>query len=350
MRGRLLIYGATGYTGRLIAAEAKRLGCDVVLAGRNAERLERLGASLRLPWYAVGLDEAGELDRALADVDVVLHAAGPFSVTARWMLEACLRTCTHYLDIAGELAVFQLARQYDGVSRRRGIMIMPGVGFGIVASDCLAAHVAARVPNARWLRIALSYPPIVSRGSMRTMFSLVHSHVAVRRGGRLVSVPVGRLERAFDYGEGDQWSTALSWPDVYTAYYTTGIKNIEVYVEAGVLTRSLYQLGALLAEPLSLPLVQALFRFSTNVWPEGPSMRTNLSAEQVIVAEIEDQWRRRARVRLKTANGYEFTPFSAMAIAQRVLAGDFCIGFQTPAKIFGADFILAVPGTSRHDA
>ena len=349
MPGRLLIYGASGFTGRLIASRAKDLGHDVVLAGRSADRLQSLAQLLGLPWRAVGLDDPQPLDEALVDVDAVLHLAGPFNVTARPMLEACLRKATHYLDVTGELGVFQDLHRCDDEARSRGIMVMPGVGFVLLASDCLAAHVASKLPDARYLRLGFSRPKFFSRGTFRTMLGLVRERVSIRREGRLTSVPVGRLERNFDYGEGQRVSTAVNWADVYTAYYTTGIPNIEVYAEAPFLERGLYQLGAWFAEPMRLAPWQRVLELQASVWPEGPSSAARADASRVIVAEAEDRWRRQVRSKLCTPDGYNFTAVAALEVAQRVLKGEYQPGYQTPANVYGPDFVCLMEGVRRED-
>jgi short subunit dehydrogenase-like uncharacterized protein len=346
---RALIYGCTGYTGTLIAEKANELAGDVVLAARDAAKVKQLAKSLGRSWRCARLGDPSSLDRILTDVDVVLHAAGPFSATARPMLEACLRTGTHYLDIAGELPVFQSLGQYDDQARLRGIMVMPGVGFAIVATDCLAAHIKARMPRARALRLGISMPKSFSRGSVRTMAELVRDRVTVCRNGKINSIPIGRLERSFDFGEGDRWSTCVNWPDVYTAVTTTGIPNIEVYMEADFLARTVYHAGAFLAAPLQLGISQSLLRAYSDIWPAYPAGDDLTVDRQVIVAEAEDSWRQCARARLTTINGYGFTALAATHILHRVLAGEFSAGFQTPARVYGADFVLGFEGTIRED-
>jgi saccharopine dehydrogenase (NAD+, L-lysine-forming) len=349
MPGRLLIYGATGYTGRLVATEAIAKGLDVMVAGRNAERVRDLAKSLGVPWRAMSLDERLQLDKAMSGTDAVLNLAGPFLQTARPVVESCLRTGTHYLDVAGEIGVFQTLHGYDSTARSRGVMVMPGVGFAVVASDCLAAYVVSKLPECRFLRLGVSYTNLFSRGTLRTMFSLARERVSIRRDSRLTSVPVGRLERAFDYGEGERISSAVSWADVFTAYYTTGVPNIEVYAEAGALERGLYQLGAWFAEPLRLAPCQRLLDLQAYAWPEGPSAAERSAASRVIVADAEDRWRRRICARMRTPDGYSFTCAATVAIAQRVLAGEIRAGFQTPAGLYGADFPLTFTGVCRED-
>jgi short subunit dehydrogenase-like uncharacterized protein len=346
-----LIYGCTGYTGRLIVEKAKALALeyDVILAGRDVNKVETLARTFGLPWRCARLDDPGALDELLTDVDVVLHAAGPFSATARPMLEACLRARTHYLDIAGELPVFQEVGGYDLLARERGIMLMPGVGFAIVATDCLSDYITSQMPNALRLRIGISMPKLLSRGSVRTMLGLVRERVYICRNSRLMALPVGRLQRSFDYGEGDRWSTCVNWPDVYTATGTTGIGSVEVYMEADFFARTVYQIGALFAMPLQQNVFQWLLNAYAGIWPEGPSHDPQSPGRQVIVAEAEDDWRQCASVRLKTADGYGFTALAAVEITGRVLAKQARVGLQTPSRVYGPDFVLAFDGTTRED-
>jgi short subunit dehydrogenase-like uncharacterized protein len=350
MSGRLLIYGATGFTGQLLAGRARAGGADVILAGRSRGRLQRISQAYGLPYRVLALEDRSGLDAGLSDIAVVINAAGPFVCTAQPMLEACLRVGTHYLDVSGELPVFQQMHGYDKAARAAGVMVMPGVGFVVAATDCLAAHVAGYMPDACYLRLALSHTDLVSRGTYTSMIGLLREGVTVLRDGCLCAVPAGQLERGFDYGEGERLSTAVSWADVFTAYSTTRIPNIEVYVEAGAWTRSLYQLTAYFAEFLRLAPARTMLELLARCLPEGPSEERRAAAPRVIVAEAEDRYRRCVGARLHTPNGYSFTALSALAIAERVISGDVRTGFQSPACVYGADFVLGIEGVRREDA
>jgi saccharopine dehydrogenase (NAD+, L-lysine-forming) len=346
---RLLIYGATGFTGRLVAERARAMGLDVVLAGRDPARLRALAGPLDLPWRAAALDDSAALDAALAGMRAVLHVAGPYAETARPMLDACLRSRVHYLDLSGELPVYLDIAGADAAARQAGVMLLPGVGFVVAASDCLAAHLAARMPGARRLSIALSRPDLFSRGTVRAMFGLVREGVSIRRDGRLTAVRVGRLERPFDFGAGPSLSTAVSWADVLTAHRTTGIPDITVYAEADGLARLAYQSGAWLSLPLRSALARRLLARQARLWPEGPSAHRRGAARRVIVAELEDAWQQRISARLHTPDGYDLTPPIALAIARRVLAGEHRPGLQTPAGLFGPGLVLALDGVGLED-
>src|SRR5436309_7478060 len=239
MSDPLLIYGATGFTGRLMIAGALERGLRPVLAGRDEARLAALAGGLGLEYRTARLGDGPALDAALRDVRVVLHAAGPFSETSRPMVEACLRAGAHYLDITGEISVIEALAARHAEARRRGVMVMPSVGFDVVPSDCLAAHVAARLPGARHLALGITGLRIATRGSAKTLTEHAFHGVQVRRGGALVRVPAGALRRGFDFGDGLRPSLAVLWGDVATAWYTTGIPDVEVYFEANPVVLSL---------------------------------------------------------------------------------------------------------------
>jgi short subunit dehydrogenase-like uncharacterized protein len=303
---------------------------------------------LGLDWRAAPLGEAGRLDAALRDVRVVLHAAGPFSHTAQPMMEACLRAGAHYLDISGEIAVIEALARRDTPARQRGIMVMPAVGFDVVPSDCLAAHVARRVPDAERLTLGLTGFSFLTRGSAKTLVEAVDAGV-VRRGGTITRLPLGSRERQFDYGDGPRTSLNVSWGDVATAYYTTGIPNIETYVEATPLVQGTLSGARYLGWLLRTAPCQVMMRAATDLLPEGPQDEERAAARMTIVAEAEDGRGRRARARLRTPESYSFTGVTAAAIARRALAGDVEAGFQTPARVYGSEFVLGFGGVARED-
>jgi short subunit dehydrogenase-like uncharacterized protein len=349
MATRLLVYGATGFTGRLIAAHAREGGIAPVLAGRDAGRVRAVAEPLGLPWTAFGLDDPARLDEALKPFGAVLNIAGPFAKTARPVAESCLRAGVHYLDVTGEPNVFQDLSRLDARAQERGVMLMPGVGFVVLATDCLAAHVAGRLPGASHLRLGFNATDAVSRGTLRTAMGQLAATAAVVREGRLLELPLGRLEHWFDYGRGMRASMALTWADLFTAPRTTGIPNVEVYAEADWAKRNFFVLCGMLAGPLSSRPARLLMAAPARLWPEGPSQARRGAAPRVLVAEAENRHRVKVVSRLHTPDGYDFTPGAALAVAARVLDGDFLPGFQTPGKVYGADFVLALPGVRRED-
>ena len=342
----LVLYGASGYTGRLIAAHARERGLDLALAGRSRARLEPMGFPVRV----AATDDPDALRAAFAGARVVINAAGPFPATARPVLEACLSVGAHYLDVGGEGPVFEALHRYDAAARRAKIMVMPGAGFVMAASNALAAHVAAHMPHIRRLWLGFSRADPISRGSFASMLDLADGQVTIRRGGRLVAIPAGSLQRDFDFGQGPSRCTAAPWPDAYSAYFTTGAPDIETYLEADVLARTAYRAASLFAPAARLPFARQVLESVAEFWPEGPSEAQRAATPKIIVAEAEDVYRRRTRARLFTPNVYSFTRDCIVALAERALGGDVRPGYAAPAEVYGADFVLALPGVRREDA
>src|SRR5579871_6203833 len=341
MSDPLFIYGATGYTGRLIVEQALASGLRPILGGRDRRKLDALAAGAGLEVRAAELGDPRALRAALRGARVVLNAAGPFSATLDPVSEACLAAGAHYLDITGELEVIERAAHKHEAARAAGVMLMPAVGFDVVPSDCLAAHVAGRCPGARELRMAIAGLDLVSRGSARTILERIGKGIVVRRGGRLTTLS-GQAPEAladFDFGAGPRRCAAVSWGDVASAFYTTGVPDVSVYFEATAPVR------------LSLAWERAwggLAGRAAALLPDGPSAARRARQSIVLCAEARADGRT-ARARLRTPEVYGFTAVAAVTIAARVLGGDFEAGFQTPARVYGADFVLSLPGVAREE-
>jgi uncharacterized repeat protein (TIGR03833 family) len=229
MTGRFLIYGANGYTGELITRFAAERGMKPILAGRNAIAIEELAKKHHLDYRVFSLDETARLDAALQEVDMVLHCAGPFSLTSRKMVEACLRNKKHYTDITGEISVFESMAALGDKAKASEVMVMPGVGFDVVPSDCLARHLKDRLPSATHLSLAFYGMGRISHGTQATMTMNVGRGGAIRKDGKITPVPAAWKSREIDFGEVKRTGVTIPWGDVATAYYSTGIPNIEVF-------------------------------------------------------------------------------------------------------------------------
>jgi short subunit dehydrogenase-like uncharacterized protein len=346
---RLVLYGATGFSGRLIAGRARELGLAPTLAGRDAGSVGALARELGCEARVAGLDDAAQRMAALDGAAVVLNAAGPFAATSTPLVDACLARGAHYLDISGEVpALAALARRSEDAAAR-GVMIMPAVGFVVLPSDCLAAHVAHRLPDATSLTIAVSRTDALSRGSRRTILDQWGDTVAVRRAGVLTDVPVGTRERRVDFGRGARPAAAVSWGDVVTAFHTTGIPNVDAYLEVSPAERALFRFNQRLSAVGGQAVLRRVLRVPETLLSEGPSAPQRAGATRVIVAEARDAAGRVVRARLTTPEAYDFTAAAALLVAQRVLRGDWRPGFQTPAGLYGPDLVLEIPGVVRED-
>jgi short subunit dehydrogenase-like uncharacterized protein len=345
----LLVYGSYGYTGELVVTEAIDRGLEVVVAGRDRDAVENQAARLRCGERVVGLDEPQVLDLALEEVPVVLHCAGPFVDTYEPMVEACLRTGTHYLDITGEIAVFEALAATDERARDAGVMLLPGVGFDVVPTDCLAAHLADRLPEATELRLGFDAEGGISPGTARTVVRNLGGRGAVRRGGHIREVPLAHDTRRIDFGRGTRTAMAIPWGDVSTAYHTTGIGDVTVYAAT-----SRWAVRTLrLARPFgplwrAMPLDSTLESLAGST-VDGPSERERETGRAYVWGEVETDAGERAVSRLDCPHTYRLTKLAAVEVAERVVAGQYETGFQTPAGACGADLVLAVEGVERTD-
>ena len=344
-----LLYGAYGYTGQLVARMAVERGQRPVLAGRNADKLAALASELGLDHTVCALDDPAALDAALAGVPVVLHCAGPFSRTAGPMAEACLRTGTHYLDVTGEIGVYEHLAALDAEAKAANIMLLPGVGFDVVPTDCLARHLKNRLPSAVYLELAIMGTGRLSHGTAITAIENIAEGGTVRRDGKLEPVPAAWKKGVADFGRGPVEVVSIPWGDVFTAYHSTGIPNITVYAALGKSMPRLIRMTRYTGWLLASPPAQALFKWMIDRQPPGPSDEERARGRSFVWGTAWDDDGQRATGRVEGPEGYTFTALAALAIAEKVLAGQVTAGFQTPAKAYGADFILGIEGVERVD-
>ncbi len=341
-----LIYGANGYTGELITRVAVERGLKPVIAGRNEAAIRSLAEKHRLEYRVFALDDAVKLDAALNEVETVIHCAGPFSLTSRQMGEACLRTKTHYTDITGEIAVFEACSLADQKTKDVGIMVMPGVGFDVVPSDCLAMHLKNLLPSATHLTLAFYGMGRISHGTQATMMMNVGKGGAVRRDGKIMPVPAAWRTREIDFGGGVvKTGVTIPWGDVSTAYHSTGIPNIEVYTVAPRSALKAMKLSRYLGWLMASGPIQKYLQ--SKIPPGGPSDDERAKGKTLLWGEASDDEGNRVEVRLKCPEGYTTTALTALNITEKILAGNFTPGYQTPAKAYGADLILEIDDVER---
>jgi short subunit dehydrogenase-like uncharacterized protein len=344
-----MIYGANGYTGALIARAAIRQGMRPILAGRRAEQIAALAGELGLPQRVFALDAPAGIDDAIRGNALVLHCAGPFKQTSRPMADACLRTGAHYLDITGEEDVFETLAARDADAKAAGVVLLPGVGFDVVPSDCLAAHLKRRLPTATRLALGFQGAGHMSRGTALTVLeSLPHGGV-VRENGILRRVPAAWKTRVIDFGNGPAKAITIPWGDVATAYFSTGIPNIEVYMAVPWGTRVAARLSRGFGWLVGSNLVQNWLRRRIAASPPGPTEAERGKSQTYVWGEATDDAGRMVVARLRTADAYDLTVQTALAVVARVLNGAIAPGFQTPAMALGADFILEIEGVVRVD-
>lgn len=349
MSSTLLIYGANGYTGTLIAKLAAQKGLEPILAARNPDKVEPLARELSLEYRTFSLDDEAAIDEALADVTVVLHCAGSFSRTSKPMVDGCLRTKTHYLDITGEVAVFEAIANRDSEAKAAGIMLLPGVGFDVVPSDCLAAHLKSRMPDATQLSLAFQILGGVSRGTATTVVENQNKGGLIRQNGIITPVPAAWKTRTVDFGQGLVEATTVPWGDVSTAYYSTGIPNIELYAAFSPSQRKAIVLSRYIGWLLALPPVQQFLKYQIQKQAPGPNDLERTKGQSFLWGEVANNAGDKLVSRLQCPEAYTLTAITALTIARKVLAGQVAFGFHTPSQVYGADLILEIEGVTRKD-
>jgi short subunit dehydrogenase-like uncharacterized protein len=351
MKSNWMIYGANGYTGALTARMAVARGMRPVLAGRNAAEISALAAELDLDARIFDLTDAPAVDAGIGDMHVVLHCAGPFSRTSQPMVDACMRTGVHYLDITGELSVFEALAARDDAAKQAGVMLMPGAGFDVVPTDCLAAHLHRRLPTATHLMLAFQALSDVSRGTATTVVEQIGAGRAgmIRQQGALVEVPTAWKTREVDFGRGPRLTMSVPWGDVSTAYHTTGIPNIEVYMAMAPQMIRAAKAGRLLAPIMGLGPLQALLKRWIRSRPAGPSDAVRAQGLSRLWGMACDQAGTCVESRMQTPEGYTLTALASLLIVGKVLAGDAPAGYQTPASAYGPNLVMEIEGVTRVD-
>jgi short subunit dehydrogenase-like uncharacterized protein len=340
-----MIYGANGYQGSLIAQEARRRGLTPILAGRHAAPIARLGAELGCETRVFGLANPAAVERGLAGVATVLHCAGPFSATSQPMLAACLRTRTNYLDITGEIGVFEPIFARAAAIAAAGIVALPGVGFDVVPSDCLAALLHSLLPDATRLTLAFATRHgKLSPGTTKTALEGLAAGAQVRTHGSIV--PTAPATREIPFTDRTQTAMRLSWGDVSTAFHSTGIPNIEVYLGATPAQARQLQPPRLLRALLGLPPVRTLAQTMVGRTVKGPDEAQRGRGEMQLWGEVSNDAGQRVALHMRTPDGYSFTTESALACVTQLGARELAPGVYTPSRAFGPEFALSLPGVT----
>ena len=342
----VLLYGANGYTGVLIAKLAAQYDLQPILAGRREEAIKPLANELNLPYKIIDINDATQLKEALTGIKVVIHAAGPFADTAKQMIDACLQTGTHYSDINGDISVFEMIRRNDAAAKEKNIMLLPGAGFDVVPTDCMALHLKNKLPDATHLKLAFaSVGGGVSHGTAMTMVSKLGYGGATRENGKIVRQPLGKDGMWVDFGEKKLFVMSIPWGDVSTAYYTTGIPNIQVYTAIKPNIYRMMKLHGSFNWLLRTEWMKNIIRKKIKSRPAGPSDEVRSKAKSFIWGEAKNEKGDIVSHHFTCADGYTLTAHSCLAIAKKVLEENFKPGYQTPAGCYGEQLVNEIPGT-----
>jgi len=347
---KILVYGSYGYTGQLIVEQAIKAGLQMILAGRDENQLRVQAERYKLEYRAFTLDNTAALDSALQEADAVLHCAGPFVLTFRQMAEACIRNKKHYVDISGEIEGFEALAAMDEDAKRAGMMLLPGGGFDVVPSDSLIAYTAGKLSSATHLELYIkSIGSGVSRGTARSGIENSHRQGRIRRNGKIVSVPNVWDSKLVDFGRGPSRLVTMGWGDVSTAYHSTSIPNVTVYMSFPKAMIQMMKFTRIAGPLLYTRAARDFIKWLIGIFfAKGPSRKQNETGFSLMIAEVSDGTKT-VRAKLRTPEAYYLTALTSVEIMKRILSDDYKAGFQTPSKAYGADFILQFDGVQRED-
>lgn len=346
----ILLYGANGYTAQLIIDLLLKSNLKPILAGRTESKIKPIAEQYNLEYRIFDLNDATAINQGIVGVEVVLHCAGPYIHTAKPMVEACIQNSTHYLDITGEIDVFEMLHQYDEAAKKAQIMILPGCGFDVVPTDCLAKYLSNQMPDATHLSLGFaSKGGGLSHGTAMTAIENLGELGKVRENGKIIERPIAHKTQLLEFGkEFKSYGITIPWGDVATAFYSTEIPNIEVFF--GVPERSILfvQMQSKFNWLLKTKMVKSLAKAFLNSRKEaGPDKKTRNKAKSYVWGRVRNASGNRKTAYLITQETYTLTAITAVNILQKVLDGNFKIGFQTPSNAYGADLIMEVPNTLR---
>lgn len=344
-----VLYGANGYTGALIATMAAQYGLRPLLAGRNEASVRKIAEKLDLPFKIADINDPKGLDILLKDQKLVVHAAGPFSRTAKQMVEACIRNGVHYTDINGDISCFDLVKSYHDQAAQANCMLMPGTGFDVVPTDCAAKKACDQGTEITRLQIAFAtLGSTISHGTATTTLEKLGGYGVKRVDGKLIPVPIGKTGMMVDFGPKKIFTMSIPWGDVSTAYHTTGVPNIETFCAA---PKSIYRLlkwQFLFNWLLRIPSVKKMLQGRIDKRAAGPDNNQLEKGTTWVWAKASDGKGNDFECRLSGPEGYLLTSHATLIIAKEILKGNYKSGYQTPAGCYGWDLVLKIPGVKMY--
>lgn len=339
-----ILYGANGYTGEIIARKAKEYNLTPILAGRNKEKIIKLSDELNLPYRIFSLDDPKEIQKNIQGSELVFNAAGPYTKTAKPIVEACIDSKIHYLDITGEIPVYELIKTYSAKAQKANVMLLPGVGFDVVPTDCVAKTLSEELPSADTLELVFYMESSASRGTTLSMIGQAPQGGKERINGEIVYSPLNSKHKKVQLGEEEFTAYSIPWGDVSTGFTSTKIPNITTYMVNSPIV-------AIATPLLSLAMqwrpLQTFVESVAGAILSGPNEKVRESYSGYIWGEVRDKKGNAKTMAIRTKEGYEFTAISSLLSVQEVFSGKILPGYQTPSLVFGKDFVFKIPGTEK---
>lgn len=344
MSVKWMIYGATGFTGKLIIEQCHTIETSPVLAGRDREKLKKLSEESGYSYRVFDLTNQDKIERELREFDFVVNVAGPFWKDIELLVNACINSHTDYIDL---VAGPELSELHES-ALMKDVMLLPGVGFSIVPSDCLKGYLLTKCPDATHYSVFISGLNSVSRGTARGGFEIFKKGILFRRNGSLERVS-DFSEKSIDFGTGGTPCIPMPWGEIHAAHRFTGIHTIRTYAEATKMRRQFLFSMKYLRRLFATSFMQKRLQSMVDSWPEGPDAAEMSREKSTVAGVIQNERGEQHGARIHTAEGYRFTAQSVCAIVNLVLSGKRASGYQLPGTLFGYKFVLDIEGVSMED-
>lgn len=332
MKDKILVYGASGYVGKLFAEQVRTEGLPIVLSARKPFAAD-------FPVRIFSLNDRDEILKNIADVKLLINLAGPFASTNCALIEACIKNGSHYIDIAGEASELATAYQYNNSAKNAGIMLMPGAGFGVAPTD-IAAHLAKeKLPDATHLIIAYITIGNASRGTLKTVLTNINKEGVLLRNGIYEKAMPAFRQFVFATKNKKHKLVYNPWRgDLFSAKMSTGIQNIQTYSNFPGFVVQMMQGKMLWLRDL---ILKRFIKFL----PEGPSHKQLKKGKTICYAEVTNQQNNKAMSTITGPEAYLFTAQILLAITQRIMRDDFAAGYQTPS-LYGRELMYEIEGVT----
>lgn len=344
---KFLLYGATGYTGQIILDYAKDYGLTPVIAGRSEDKLQALAKQYSVDYLVFDLKSHDIIVNQLQGFKVILNCAGPFSHTVEPVVNACLEAGVHYLDITGEIAVFEWIKAQNQKAINANICLVSGVGFDVVPTDCIAGLLHHKMSDATHLTLAFaSIGGGLSHGTATTLVENLGSSGAIRENGVIKAVPLGHKGRTFDFGKKSLFTMTIPWGDVSTAYSTTGIPNIEVYTRVPKSSYRLMKFQILFNWILRKSFIKKFVQNKIDKKITGPNAEQRANGKSLVIGIVKNNKGEALKALLIGPEGYDYTARASLLATKKLITEQFKPGYHTPSSLFGIDFATEIPETT----
>ncbi|MCX7876790.1 MAG: saccharopine dehydrogenase NADP-binding domain-containing protein [Melioribacteraceae bacterium] len=336
----LLIYGANGYSAKLILNELLKFNIKPILAGRNKKEIIEIAENYKLDYKIFDLENFELIVENLKGIHTLINCAGPFIFTAKELIEACLITKTNYLDITGEIPVLSLAYKYSEKAKENNITILPAVGFDIIPTDCLAKKLKEKYPNAYELKLSLiTINSKISRGTLLTSIEFLSGKSKILKDGKIIESTIGEYKNEVIIEGKKYYTISIPWGDVFTANISTEIKNVSVYLSVPYFVYKNIKLILCFNTLLKIKFIKSIVKLFVKKFKYGPNDAERKKSFVIIHGKVIDEQKNEFEDFIKVKDGYEITALGASLSAKKVLSNEVPKGFLTPSLAFGSEFV-----------